>query len=72
MKADLCVNAISITVKMHPQLRGVIIHSDRGSQYTSAKYRAAVNIQSMNSAGGRCHDNAKCESMWARIEKEMF
>ena len=76
MKADLCVRTLSNAVKAHPQLRGAIIHSDRGSQYTSAKYRAAINrfgiIQSMNSAGGRCHDNAKCESMWARMKEEMF
>ena len=76
MKADLCVRTLSNAVKAHPQLRGAIIHSDRGSQYTSAKYRAAINrfgiVQSMNSAGGRCHDNAKCESMWARMKEEMF
>ena len=76
MKADLCVNTLSSAVKMHPQLRGAIIHSDRGSQYTSAKYRAAVNkfgiVQSMNSAGGRCHDNARCESMWARMKSELL
>ena len=28
--------------------------------------------QSMNSAGGRCHDNARCESMWARMKWELF
>lgn len=26
----------------------------------------------MNSAGGRCHDNARCESMWARLKDEFF
>lgn len=76
MKADLCVKTLSNAVKMHPEIRGAIIHSDRGSQYTSAKYHAAVTkysiVQSMNSAGGRCHDNAKCESMWARMKEEMF
>ena len=29
-------------------------------------------IQSMNSDGGRCHDNARCESMWARMKEELF
>ena len=76
MKAELCVRTLSSAVKMHPQMRGAIVHSDRGSQYTSAKYRSAVAengiIQSMNSAGGRCHDNARCESMWARMKEEMF
>ena len=76
MKAELCVRTLSSAVKMHPQMRGAIVHSDRGSQYTSAKYRSAVAengiIQSMNSAGGRCHDNARCESMWARMKEELF
>ena len=26
----------------------------------------------MNSAAGRCHDNAKCESMWGRAKVEKF
>ena len=26
----------------------------------------------MNSDGGRCHDNARCESMWARLKDELF
>ena len=26
----------------------------------------------MNSNGGRCHDNARCESMWARMKEEVF
>jgi len=26
----------------------------------------------MNSAGGRCHDNARCESMWARMKTELI
>ena len=26
----------------------------------------------MNSAGGRCHDNARCESMWARTKSELL
>ena len=28
--------------------------------------------QSMNSDGGRCHDNARCESMWARLKEELL
>ena len=47
-----------------------------GSQYTSQIYRDAVCKyeieQSMNRAGGRCHDNARCESMWARIKTELL
>ena len=39
-------------------------------------YRDKINepgiIQSMNSDGGRCHDNARCESMWTRLKDELF
>lgn len=76
MKAGLCVNTVNNAVQMHPEIRGIKCHSDRGSQYTSELYRAALHdnqiIQSMNSAGGRCHDNARCESMWARMKEELF
>ena len=57
-------------------LRGAVSHSDRGSQYTSSGFRETLAkfgiIQSMNGAAGRCHDNAKCESMWARGKWEMM
>ncbi len=47
-----------------------------GSQYTSQLYRDVIHKygiwQSMNSAGGRCHDNARCESMWARMKSELL
>ena len=76
MRAELCVNTLRNACLAHPALHGAIIHSDRGSQYTSNDYRSAVKkyeIQhSMNSAGGRCHDNARCESMWARMKCELF
>ena len=26
----------------------------------------------MNSAGGRCHDNARCEALWARMKEELL
>ncbi len=26
----------------------------------------------MNSAGGRCHDNARCESTWVRMKTELL
>ena len=76
MKATLCEQTLDNAVKAYPALRGAILHSDRGTQYTSELYRKAINkygiLQSMNSAGGRCHDNARCESMWARFKEELL
>ncbi len=76
MKASLVEKTLDNSYKAYPEIRGAIVHSDRGTQYTSELYRKAVNKygiqQSMNSAGGRCHDNARCESMWARLKEELF
>ena len=45
----------------------------------SQKYDKKYEVQTMllarkigNSDGGRCHDNAKCESMWAKMKEEVF
>lgn len=76
MRAELCVTTLKNAIMKFPELSGAIVHSDRGSQYTSAEYRAAISkyriVQSMNSAGGRCHDNARCESMWGRMKEELL
>lgn len=76
MKADLCVHTLQNALTAYPSLEGAIIHSDRGTQYTSENYRQTISRygirQSMNSAGGRCHDNARCESMWARMKSELL
>ena len=79
MRAELCAATVENTASAYPEFCGAVLHSDRGSQYTSASYRAALNEygvkQSMNSAGGRCHDNARCESirgLVTRMKNELF
>ncbi len=75
MKTELVIESYEHARKQH-NLAGSITHSDRGSQYTSQLFRDKLAqwgiTQSMNSAAGRCHDNAKCESMWARMKSEIF
>lgn len=75
MRAELCVRTLDAAHGAYPGLRDMT-HSDRGNQYTSQVYWAAMEkysiLQSMNSEGGRCHDNACCESMWARMKCELF
>jgi len=74
MRAELVCSSLENAVAMNPAMRGAILHSDRGSQYTSSLFRETLDrfgvIQSMNSAAGRCYDNAKCESMWGRFKEE--
>ena len=49
------------------------LHSDRGSQFTSAAFRKVLTqygaVQSM-SGTGRCYDNARMESFFAALKKE--
>jgi transposase InsO family protein len=74
MKTELVKSSLESALSMNPAMRGAILHSDRGSQYTSSLFRETLAqfgiIQSMNSASGRCYDNAKCESMWGRFKEE--
>ena len=54
--------------------RGLIVHSDRGVQYTSKAFRDKLKvlgfIQSM-SRKGNCYDNALCESCFSLLKKEL-
>jgi len=76
MKAELCQRTLANAAMAYPGLRGAIVYSDQGSQYTSELYRRTVVRcgvhRSMNSEDGRCHDNARCESMWARMKTELI
>jgi transposase InsO family protein len=72
MKKGLCVNAFEQACLRH-NAYGMIFHSDRGSQYTSFKFRETLAsygaVQSM-SGTGRCYDNARMESFFATLKKE--
>jgi transposase InsO family protein len=78
MRAELCEKTLeSLALKYgKTAIKGLIAHSDRGSQYTSELYRNAIRkyeiLQSMNSAAGKCHDNARCESIWGRMKEELI
>lgn len=72
MRAELCVRAFESACRQESAHR-MILHSDRGSQFTSAAFRAALRrygaTQSM-SGTGRCYDNARMESFFATLKKE--
>lgn len=53
--------------------KGLILHSDHGSQYTSQEYRAAIaEFGSIRQSMGRthcCFDNARMESFFRNAEE---
>ena len=70
------VNAVAMAVaaRGRDRMNGTIFHSDRGSTYTSARYRqTCVDLGLRQSVGrtGSCHDNAVAESFFATLKKEL-
>ena len=72
MKKELCIKAFESACQSQAA-NGMILHSDRGSQFTSTEFKNALArhgaIQSM-SGTGRCYDNARMESFFATLKKE--
>jgi putative transposase len=54
--------------------RGLIHHSDRGSQYCSRKFRRLLKqfgMEASMSRRGNCYDNAPMESFWGVLKNEL-
>lgn len=54
---------------------GLLHHSDRGCQYTSAEFRQKLSLYGITASMSRranCYDNAAMESFWATLKAECF
>jgi putative transposase len=54
--------------------RGLIQHSDQGSQYCSREYQQLLSLRGMPasmSRRGNCYDNAPMESFWGILKQEL-
>jgi len=72
---SLVINAFE-QAKLHRRpLSGLIVHSDRGSQYCSRSFKELLDTnsyrQSMSSTGN-CYDNAITESFFATLKTELI
>jgi transposase InsO family protein len=69
----LVMEALQMAITQRTPDEGLIIHSDRGVQYTSAAYRDKLQqikaIPSM-SRKANCYDNAAMESFWSTLKLE--
>ena len=55
--------------------KGLLHHSDRGSQYCSTEYRSLLKrygLEASMSGAGNCYDNAPMESFWGIIKQELI
>ena len=75
MRAGLCGDALRNAVSRYGYQKGLILHSDHGSQYTSQEYRTVIaELGSIRQSMGRthcCFDNARMESFFATLKKEL-
>ena len=73
MKKELVMDAFNQAIGRSGHPKGVLIHSDRGSQYCSNEYQQLLRqhqfICSM-SRKGNCWDNAPMESFWGKLKQE--
>jgi putative transposase len=70
---DLVISALLNALKSRGYPQGVIVHSDRGSQYASKDYKRILkqhNLLGSMSKKGDCWDNAVAESFFASLKKE--
>ena len=73
MKVSLVNDALEMAVKRRKPAKGLVWHTDRGSQYASYAHRDLLNqhgiIQSMSKKGD-CWDNAVSESFFHTLKTE--
>ena len=74
-RAELCRSSYLAAVHRYGKTKGMIVHSDHGSQYTSHLFRDCLKAEGARQSMGRtgsCYDNARMESFFATLKKELI
>jgi putative transposase len=72
---SLVLNAVGMATQRRPDRDGLVIHSDRGTQFTSWAFSEHVRdagIAPSMGAVGSAFDNAMMESFWGRLQVELL
>jgi len=75
MTRQLVIDALNMGIKNRKPDKGLIFHSDRGSQYASHDFQKKLwknGIRSSMSRKGDCWDNAVAESFFSTIKTELI
>jgi putative transposase len=71
----LVLNALGMATQRREHRDGLVIHSDRGVQFTSWAFSQRVRVAGIApsmGAAGSCFDNAMMEAFWARLQVELL
>jgi putative transposase len=74
MKTELVSRSLFKAVASRRPGKGLIHHSDRGSQYCAHDYRKLLEqlcMEASMSRKGNCYDNAPMESFWGTLKNEL-
>jgi putative transposase len=72
-KTPLIEKAIAMAARNYPLAADAIFHTDRGSNYTSARFAGTLKGHGIRHSAGRtgiCYDNAMAESFFAALKNE--
>ena len=73
MHTSLVLAALNDALKRRNPPKGLLHHSDRGSQYVDKDYIVALiaaGIERSMSRAGNCYDNAAMESFWSTLKSD--
>jgi putative transposase len=75
MRTELVMATLNMAVAARKPAAGLVLHSDRGSQYASKQHRGALEQYGMvcsMSRKGNCWDNAVVESFFETLKQELI
>lgn len=73
-RKEMVLSAYEMAICQKSPGEGLVVHSDRGSQYRSNDYKDFVDNHKFKmsmSGKGKCYDNAAMESFWATLKTEL-
>jgi len=73
LQTSLVLAALHDALKRRRPPKGLLHHSDRGSQYVDADYIKALEAAGIDrsmSRAGNCYDNAAMESFWSTLKSD--
>ena len=75
MKSQIAVDALTMAIGRRGHVAGCIVHSDRGSQFRSRKFLAALRHHQLTGSMGQiasAGDNAAMESFFALLQNNVL
>jgi putative transposase len=74
LSKNLVSQSLLRAVSARKTKKGLLHHSDRGSQYCSEEYQSLLQyfgLEASMSRSGNCYDNAPMESFWGILKQEL-